>query len=146
MIPLTIPPTFCLNPTPIQSAGERLVVDQIGSMPNQASVIKGWFRPLIIGHTANKFVNGEAQPTITTVNVSGHLQPSEPEKLEIQLYGDRSWKYFYLYVDCSLVMENDDNCAIAGTPYVVIGKKDWSANGFIRYRLHEDFSDAHASN
>lgn len=141
-----IPPTYCMNPTPIQAAGALPLADQLSGMPNQADVIKGTFRPLMIGTIRTKWLDGQSTEVTDTVNVAGSLQPSEPEKLEIAGGSDRSWKYYYLYTDSSLNLDNDDRCIIKGINYRIIGKKDWSESGFIRYRCHEDYSDAKAAN
>lgn len=146
MINTTIPPTSCINPTPVQSAGKLPVHKQLSSLPNMSGTIRGQFRPLWIGWIATKWKNGVSIETAGTTNVAGHLQPSEPEKLEVAMAGDRSWKFYYLYVDSSLILEPDDRCSIEGIPYRVIGKKDWKEAGFIRYRLHEDYTDADAAN
>jgi len=145
MIPAA-PRTACLNPTLIQSAGKLPLHKQLSNMPNQAEVILGWFRPMVIGSITTKWENGQSSEITRTQNVAGHLQPSEPEKLDIAAGGDRSWKFYYLYVESSLIMENDDRCIIENVPYRVIGKKDWKESGFIRYRLHEDYTNADASN
>jgi hypothetical protein len=139
-------PTQCINNTPIQSAGKLTLQQQLSQVPNQEAVIKGWFRTLVIGFITTKWKDGESKELTATVTVMGHLQPSEPEKLEIDMTGDRSWRFYYLYVDRSLDLDPDDRAIIDGLPYRIIGKKDWKESGFIRYRCHEDYTDADAVN
>jgi hypothetical protein len=139
-------PTQCINNSPVQSAGVLTLRDQLSQVPNQNNTIKGWFKPLLIGWITTKWKDGESEELTQLITVMGHLQPSEPEKLEIQMSGDRSWKFYYLYVDNGLIMQPDDRCIIDDTPYRIIGKKDWKEAGFIRYRCHEDYTDAHAVN
>lgn len=132
-----------LNPGPVACAGRLKLDENTAPAPSMRNSIMGWFRQIVVQIVQTNFEEGGTVNEVTRdVRTSGFIQPSEPEKLEIQAAGSRSWTYWYLHCLPNLALNTDDRVRIRGKSYLVIGKKDWSSFGYIRYRLLKDYEDA----
>lgn len=132
-------PRTPFNPGPVLSAGAVSdITVKVTPMPGMRGTLQGWFRAF----TAKRvLIQHEEDGTVTTqllpVNTSGVMQPSEFEELDIQLGGDRSWVYWTLHCTPELRMETNDQVLIRDMNFRVLGRKDYTINGYIEYRLVE---------
>lgn len=124
------------NPGPVLSAGAtQRVADAIPSVTMRSTIL-GWFRPLTIGFVQQKVVNGLVETIVRNLSTSGVLQP-EVEELNRYSEGGRSWKKWTLHCFPNIVMATNDRITVKGGYYDVMGKTDYSDNGFVIYHLVE---------
>lgn len=142
------PASPTINASPVSSAGQRgSIVWCLPAGPSVAQTILGGFKPMIIAVVTEKIVDegdraGEVDQAEHEVRTAGSLQPGDPQKLDVKAEGQRNWENWILYVLTALDVENDTVIKIAGTPYRVMTRKDFSDFGYIRYDLLQDFADA----
>ena len=134
------PSAFPVNAGPIVGAGTRGdIITQSRSMPQVRSTMAGWMRPMIIAVTRQKIVDGENKAFESRVSGSGVIQPFSDEELKLLPEGDRSWKNSMLHATDSVLLETNDDIEIRGIKYKVMGRKDYTDYGYLRYRIIETY-------
>lgn len=124
------------NPGPVFSAGATQRVADAVPTVNGRSAILGWFRPVTVGLTQQTAgSDGRVTFTVREVQTSGVLQPID-QWLERKSEGGRSWSNWELHCLPNLVVETNATITIRGKKYTVVGKKDYSENGFVIYYLN----------
>ena len=137
-----------INRGPVFQAGlAKTIVSAQTTLPSMRGTLAGWAKPIVIGVVTTTIASegdndGQAQPSVRDVRTSGVLQPGDAEKLEIGAEGERSWANWVLHVYPQLDVPTDTRLQIEGKFYRVTGRTDYNANGFIRYDLAEDYTDA----
>lgn len=123
------------NPGPVLSAGKFGRVGDAYPIVNMRSTLLGWFRPITIGRTKQS-VGGDGLVNLVSyeIQTSGVLQPMD-ERLERKAEGGRSWSYWELHCVPNLALATNDTITIKGSQYTVMGKKDYTDNGFVIYYL-----------
>lgn len=124
------------NPGPVLSAGATQRVGDAIPIVTMRSTILGWFRPLVIGFTHQAVVDGIVKLTEYELSTSGVLQP-EAEELNRYSEGGRSWRKWTLHCLPNITINTNDRITIRGVKYIVMGKSDYSQNGFVIYHLVE---------
>ncbi len=143
---MTAPRITTLNPGPVISAGRvGSIRAALSSQPNVRDVLLGWFKSMIVQVVTTEIEGrgprqGEAKSGTHDVNTSGLRIPGDDEKLETgDSAGERSWASWTLYTFPNLDLATDTQIKIEGVLYRVMKRRDFSANGYIRYGLVEDF-------
>lgn len=137
-----------INKGPVFRAGlaPSIVAGQT-TLPSVRGTLTGWFKPMTVGVVEEKIAqggdnDGQAVATVREVKTSGLLQPGSDEVLAIKPEGQRSWQTWTMHVYPQLDVKTDTRITIAGVPYRVMTRKDFVANGYIRYGLVEDYENA----
>lgn len=137
-----------INKGPVFRAGlAPSIVAAQTTLPSMRGTLTGWFKPMVIGVVTEAIAeggdqDGQAKATVREVKTSGMMQPGDAEKLTIESQGQRSWDNFILHVYPQLDVKTDTRITVRGVPFRVMGKKDFTANGYIRYDLMEDYATA----
>ena len=113
-----------------------------GTLPDVSGALLNYFQPIIFETVVKTVVNFQVVETPTVYNFQGVWQPFTPEQLLIKPEGQRSWKWFTLHAQPSLVLNTDDVIKYNSVQYRVMSKMDWSLYGYLQYEIIEDFSGA----
>lgn len=136
-----------INVGPVFSAGKiRSIRNSLQALPNMRDTILGWFKPMVIGIITTAIVGdgdeaGEAKEISRELRTAGVVLPDE-ENLRPDKEGERSWQNWVMWVLPQLDVATDTKLLIQGISYRVMGRKDFSANGYMRYHLTQDFKSA----
>lgn len=135
-----------INAGPVRRAGlAKSITDAQTTLPSMSGTLLNWFKPMIVGVVTEAIAaggerDGQSVATVRQVRTSGVILPDE-EKLEIKSEGQRTWVRVVLYVHPNLNVQTDTRLTIKGTPYRIMGKKNRTASGFIRYKMIEDYDN-----
>lgn len=110
------------------------------NLPNMSTTLSGWFQNIIVGLLTKTTVSNRTVETTVDYDTRGVVQPFTPEQLEIKSEGERSWKWFMLHCQPSLVLQTDDIVTIRNVRYRVMGKLGFDAYGYIQYELVDDYT------
>ncbi len=139
------PAPNAINPGPVLSAGKnQTIVGAQTTQPSMRGTILGWFKPMIIAVVTETIIaqgprQGEVGERESEVFTSGMMQPGDAERLDVRAEGQRSWENWVLHVFPQLDVQTDTIIKIKGTPYRVMRRTDYIANGYVRYEITEDF-------
>lgn len=134
-------------PGPIACARDVPIGEASSGMPDASSALLDLFRPLRLGVVSDRPQSGngadadegEVKEQIRWVNSSGVVQAGDGEKLEILPEGDRSWESALLHCAADFNVATNSVIIVKGTRYRVTKRADWSASGFYRYELMQDY-------
>lgn len=128
------------------TCGRDFPLSQFSSGQPQLTAILDWFVPIEIevvtsapqggGDPADE---GVAKETLRKVKTSGCVQPGDPTRLQIASEGERARDNMLLHTTPDFNVDLDTVVRVDGTRFRVMGKKDHSRNGFVRYDLLEDY-------
>lgn len=125
------------NPGPVFSAGKTQRVGDAVPTVNMKSSILGWFRPItveVIQQTTDE--QGNVTFTPRALETSGVIQPIV-EKLKRYREGGRSWAAWELHCLPNFILNTNDRVTIRGRRFSVMGRTDYSENGFVIYDLQQ---------
>jgi len=136
-------------PGPVPSAGAVPLSESSSGQPVMAEAILDFFRPLTITVVTAEIQTGEdptqdgvVREVRREVKTSGCVQAGDEEKLEIQAGGERSWQSCVMHTAPDFNVATDTVIILEGMKYRVVAKRDFSVNGFIRYKLTQDYERA----
>lgn len=135
-----------INPGPVRRAGlARSITAAQTTLPSMRGTVLGWFKPMTVGVVEEKIAaggdrDGQSVSTVREVRTSGVILPDD-EELEIKKEGQRTWARSILYVFPQLNVLTDTRVIIAGQAHRIMGKKNFTVAGYIRYKLMEDYDN-----
>jgi hypothetical protein len=110
-------------------------------MPNVMSAVMAWARPTNVYLVLKRQQDFKTIETFINRTVNMIRQPSN-QTLEMKVDGQRKWIDEIIYTEAALELKVDDviifNCE-NGERFRVMDKVDWSANGFIEYKIKSDY-------
>lgn len=151
MNPTRVDVEIPIIPGPINSAGTRPLLAGVGGQPDVAEAILDWFVPMVIGVISvaigdgaegDEASAGVAKETVREVRTNGCFLAGDGEKLDVQAGGERSWENGTLYTFPDFDVPTDVRVRLAGMRYRIMKKGNYSANGYVRYELLEDYKPA----
>lgn len=111
-------------------------------LPDVSGALFDYFSPLVFTTIVRTVVNFKVVETPTSVSFLGVWQPLGPEQLMFKPEGQRSWKWYMLHAQPSLVLSPNDVVNYNSVQYRVMTKSDYSLNGYMEYHIIEDFTGA----
>lgn len=115
-------------------------LNEISGMPQIEAAFNGWLYPIKLGIVTQEIVNGDNIVTINYITFDGVVQPLTAEQLRLKPEGSRSFKWFMIHCfSSSLNLRTNDIILYKNEKYKVMGKWDWSLDGFIEYHICEEF-------
>lgn len=109
------------------------------NMPNVSAGMSTWFSLLQFGVITKSTVDFVLQETIETISFRGVWQPFSAEQLQMRPEGERSWPWFMVHAEISLILANDSCIIYKGERYRVMARKDYQLNGYIEYSIVADY-------
>lgn len=120
--------------------GSDITLDQsTGNLPQMSSTMSGWMRPITFIRIVKTIVNHRAVEAETNFSFSGVWQPLNPKQVSIKPVGQRTWAWFMLHCDISIILEPDEVVTYLGTRYRVRAHTHYKEYGYIEYHLSEDY-------
>lgn len=112
----------------------------ITGMPKMKMAIRGWTRPIILQRIDQSIIKGDTFINKTNISFTGTFQPLKTEEVQLKSEGQRSWDWFDIHsFSGDLNLKNNDRIEIDDVEYKVMGKKDYSLNGYIEYHIIRDY-------
>lgn len=99
-----------------------------------------WFKRISVVKIVQSVVDGLVVETETAITFEGVIQPLSPEKIELKPEGQRSWVWLQIHCKAgSLNLNDNDKIVYNGNRLKVMGKLDYSLNGFVEYHAVQDY-------
>jgi hypothetical protein len=113
-------------------------------MPQITSAFRGWLSKITITKVFQKIENdGLVSDSEQSITFEGTVQPLSPQKLMTKPEGLRSWEWLQIHCfSSSLNLATNDIIVWKCKKYKVMGKLDYSLNGYVEYHAIEDFKNA----
>lgn len=135
-------------PGPVACARNVPLYASSSGQPVMGEAILDYFMPMRLGlvtstpqGSADPAQDGVAKEIIRWVETSGCLQPGKGEKLDILAGGERSWQSAILHTLSDFNVPTDTVIIMADeTRNRIMRKSDFSANGYVRYELLQDYA------
>lgn len=134
-------------PGPVMCARNFTLSSMSSGQPVMAEAILDWFRPMTIGvvtaepqGSEDESQDGVVKERVRSVRTSGVIEPGEKEKLDILAGGERSWESSVLWTTPDFNVPTDSVIVLDTKRYRVTAKKDFTANGYVRYEIGEDYA------
>lgn len=124
----------------IQNANNTLINNTNSALPNMGNTIMSWFLNITFERVERVLDGADWVETVTgTINTKGVVQP--PKDIDLKIYPEGTWSWQWLMVHClpNVQLKTNDYIKYDGVVYKVMGKKDWTKYGYVRYMLAEAF-------
>lgn len=113
----------------------------ISTLPNLGDALLDWFQPM----TFQKMVKSvdasyRAKEVATNIRTRGVWMPLTDQQLRMKPEGQRSWKWYQLFAEPTLILNIDDRVKYLTVPYRVMARGPWERYGYIEYQLVEGFT------
>ncbi len=109
--------------------------------PNMRSTLMGYFRDLHLTKVVKRLVAGgvRTEEVEEPFVAQGVWQPFTAEQLKLKPEGERSWRWVMIHSTTDLVLLTDDVIVRDGVKHRVMGKLDFSDQGFVEYHVVNAF-------
>ena len=108
--------------------------------PQMSEVLTGWETAITLVKVVQSISEGDRVTTEQNITFFGVVQPLRTEQLMAKPENMRSWEWLWIHAKSgSLDLQTGDKIRYHNTLYKVMGKKDYSLNGFIEYEIVKDF-------
>jgi hypothetical protein len=109
-------------------------------IPNMRRGLLGWIRKRNIKVITQSIVDGFVTEGIEDKYLKINIQPVPSEKVNRKPEEQRSWKWFNIFCDSSLILKIDDRI-VADKTYKICEINNWSEAGICSYEAIEDFTE-----
>lgn len=123
----------------ILNASSIPLTQATGGLPQVGAAITGWFRPMVFGVVVKTVEAFEVAEEITQTNFRGVWQPLTPEQIQIKPEGERSWPWYMVHSDPSLILATDDIIIYETVRYRVKATSNYKEYGYNYYELVKDY-------
>ncbi len=120
------------------TCGKDSPLCQSSALPDVSAAVGQLLQNMRVGVVQKAQINGMTQEVPLWREAMASIQPMS-EKLSIMKEGERSWRWYELFVQPDINLETDDIVVIAGTGYRIMSKVNWEQYGFIRYDCIEHY-------
>lgn len=124
----------------IGNASDKKLFENPGTLPDVSGAMQNYFQKMIFTQLIKTVVNFQAVETPTNTEFQGVWQPLSDQQLEMKPEGQRSWSWFMLHSEPSLILKPDDEVTYQGQNYRVMTKTDYTNYGYIEYHLSQDYN------
>jgi len=120
-------------------------LNQISGMPQMSAAFAGWTTRLVLKTVTQTVVDGFVQDATTDLNVLGTWQPLSPDEIALKPDGQRSWAWYDLHIEGSvLLFATNDRVIYNDLKYKIMAVKDYTLNNYAEYHLVLDYQAAEA--
>ena len=126
------PPIFNAKDIPIGSG--------VPTVPSVSTVLLDWFKTITFVRIIKEEVDYQVVEKLIPVTAKGVWQPLNSRELAVKPEGQRSWRWQKLLCTPAIALHPDDIVVADKIRYRVMGKLDWSENGYFEYHLTQDFN------
>lgn len=129
----------------IYNASQRSIEEAVSPTPSMRSTLIGYMRPLELQSVTTTTKDFETVEVVRPVQANGIWQPFKTAQLTIRPAGERTWRWFTIQTTTDVVLKTSDMIRRRGENYAVMGKADWSDNGFVEYHVVNSYDIASQS-
>lgn len=104
-----------------------------------SDILASFIKSIVVGKITTIIDDHKAINVVKYITATGHIQPDKEEDLIISQEEQRSIKTYKLYCPKKVMLNVSDIVVYKDKKYRVLGKNDWSNQGFISYKLMEDY-------
>lgn len=113
-------------------------------MPQMGAAFAGWTQQITMTRRCDVVSDsGDDAGVVTHKEVSftfrGTIQPLSVKQLLLKPEGQRAWQWLQVHCFSTTQLNVNDLVNYRGDEYKVMGKWDYSLNGFIEYHLAKDY-------
>ena len=124
----------------IQNANSFIINNTNSALPNMANTIRSWFLNITFETVERTLDGADWVETVTgTINTQGVVQPPRDKDLKILPQGTWAWTWLMIHCLPNVRLETNQYIKYDGVVYKVMGKRDWSKYGYVRYMVLEAF-------
>ena len=124
----------------IQNANSFIINNTNSALPNMANTIRSWFLNITFETVERTLDGADWVETVTgTINTQGVVQPPRDKDLKILPQGTWAWTWLMIHCLPNVQLETNQYIKYDGVVYKVMGKRDWSKYGYVRYMVLEAF-------
>lgn len=118
----------------INYAGRNPLINTNSALPNMANTITSWFLDISF-EVVERTLDGAdwVETTTDVIHTKGVVQPPRDRDLEILPEGTWAWEWLMIHCLPDVQLKTNQYITYDGTLYKVMGKKDWSKYGYVRY-------------
>lgn len=108
--------------------------------PQMAEVLTGWETSITLVKIVQSIVEGDRVTTEENITFLGVIQPLRTDQLMAKPENMRSWEWLWIHAKSGdLNLQTGDKIRYNNTLYKVMGKKDYSLNGYVEYEIVKDY-------
>lgn len=108
--------------------------------PQVAEVLTGWETSITLVKVVQSISEGDRVTTEQNITFLGVIQPLRTEQLMAKPENMRSWEWLWVHAKSgTLNLQTGDKIRYNNTLYKVMGKKDYSLNGYVEYEIVKDY-------
>lgn len=121
----------------------RKTIKDLSGMPKMSAAFLGWTVAIDLVRIKQTIVDGIPKDAEEKIRFQGTVQPLSAEEIALKPDGQRSWEWLQVHVIASSKnLEVDDRVRYAGRKYKIMGRKDYTLNGYVEYHMIVDFQKA----
>lgn len=117
----------------------RDILDQACPAPTGNSVLRGFFKRLMLTVVSKRLDRGDVIETTRDLPAVGVVLPTGRRDLELMPEGQRSWRWLTLYTERPIVLDPDDKIKYQGTEYRIMSSIKEGDYGVCKYFLVNDY-------
>lgn len=123
----------------ISNGSDRLLSQNPGTLPDVSGALFEWFQTITFIQIVKTIINFQSVETQVPTTFQGVWQPFTDQQLTLKPEGQRSWKWFMLHAQPSLILKPDDIVSYQGEKFRVMSKRDYKEYGYIEYHCIGDY-------
>ena len=110
-----------------------------GTVPGMETALEDWYQNIVFIPIVKTVSGFQVVETTSPINFRGMIQPFTPRELQLRPEGERSWSFFKVFAQVSLVLKTDDIILWLNKPTRVMAKTDWSLYSYVEYAVCQDW-------
>lgn len=108
--------------------------------PQVDEVLTGWETSITLVKITQSINEGDKVTTETNITFQGVIQPLRTEQLMSKPENMRSWEWLWIHAKSGgLNLHTGDKIRFNNKLYKVMGVKDYSLNGYVKYEIVKDY-------
>lgn len=123
----------------IKNAANSNLQQQPSTLPQMEGAFENWYQLNVFTMIVKTVDNFKVKEVETDISFHGVIQPMGPEKIQLKPEGQRSWVWYEVHAEPSLVLVNDDRVKYNDQTFRVMEKYDYTKYGYVQYDIIEDY-------
>jgi hypothetical protein len=109
-------------------------------MPQMSAAFGGWAQRVTFVRRVQQIVDdGLVSYNDVAFTFRGTVQPLSPKQISLKPEGQRAWEWLQVHCFSNAQLEPNDQIVYNGKIFKVMGKLDYSLNGYVEYHLVADY-------
>lgn len=125
----------------IKNASKSLLNSESGTLPNVSGALKNWFQKITFVKIDSQIIDYKKVEVKTPISFKGVMQPMKPQEVSFRPEGERVWRWHTLHTEVGVEIKVNDVILFNEVRYRVKDKSNFSAYGYLKYSLVEDYDE-----